>query len=80
MAARLLAPAPGSARVRQIHRWVSAIFTVTVAANFVAMLWGPPPPWIVYAPLLPLLLLLASGLVMLVRHVMDRRHRVPAPE
>ena len=48
--------------IRQSHRWVSMVFTLTVVANFVAMIQGPPPAWITYAPLLPLALLLFSGL------------------
>lgn len=52
--------------IRQIHRWLSLIFTATVAANFVAMAWGQPPAWVVYSPLLPLFLLLLSGLYMFV--------------
>ncbi|MFB9978293.1 hypothetical protein ACFSQQ_17140 [Mesorhizobium kowhaii] len=52
--------------VRQIHRWLSIIFTLTVIANFVAMALGQPPAWIVYSPLLPLFLLLFSGLYMFV--------------
>lgn len=48
--------------VRQAHRWVSMAFTLTVVANFAAMTQGPPPAWITYAPLLPLALLLFSGL------------------
>lgn len=50
--------------VRQIHRWLSIIFTITVIANFVALTQGEPPPWITYAPLPPLFLLLFSGLYM----------------
>jgi heme A synthase len=50
--------------IRQIHRWLSIIFTLTVIANFVAMAMGQPPPWVVYAPLLPLALLLFTGLYM----------------
>ena len=50
--------------IRQLHRWLSIAFTVTVVANFVAMALGPPPAWVVYAPLLPLFLLLFSGLYM----------------
>jgi hypothetical protein len=50
--------------IRQIHRWLSIIFTLTVIANFVAMGVGQPPPWVVYAPLLPLALLLFTGLYM----------------
>jgi hypothetical protein len=53
--------------VRQAHRWVSIAFTLTVIANFVAMSGGGvPPPWITYSPLLPLALLLFSGLYMFV--------------
>lgn len=55
-----------SKRIRQLHRWLSIIFTVTVAANFIAMAIGTPPAWIVYSPLPPLFLLLFSGLYMFV--------------
>jgi hypothetical protein len=48
--------------IRQTHRWLSIIFTATVIANFAAMALGPPPVWLVYAPLPPLFLMLASGL------------------
>lgn len=50
--------------VRQTHRWVSVAFTATVIANFVALAVGPgqPPAWVTYAPLLPLALLLFTGL------------------
>jgi len=50
--------------IRQIHRWLSIIFTMTVVANFIAMGLGEPPSWIVYSPLLPLFLLLFTGLYM----------------
>jgi hypothetical protein len=52
--------------VRQVHRWLSIAFTVTVIANFVAMGLGKPSPWVTYSPLLPLFLLLFSGLYMFV--------------
>jgi hypothetical protein len=52
--------------VRQIHRWLSIVFTLTVIANFVAMGFGEPAPWIVYSPLPPLFLLMFSGLYMFV--------------
>jgi hypothetical protein len=48
--------------LRQIHRWLSIAFTATVIANFVAMGFGQPPSWVVYSPLLPLALLLFTGL------------------
>lgn len=50
--------------IRQTHRWLSIIFTATVIANFVAMGLGEPPAWIVYSPLLPLFLLMFTGLYM----------------
>ncbi len=52
--------------IRQTHRWLSIAFTITVIANFVVMAQGPPPPWVTYAPLLPLALLLFSGLYLFV--------------
>ena len=52
--------------IRQIHRWLSIIFTATVIANFIAMGMGEPPTWAVYSPLLPLFLLLFTGLYMFV--------------
>lgn len=47
---------------RQFHRWTSLAFTATVIANFVAMALGTPPAWVTYSPLLPLALLLFTGL------------------
>ena len=50
--------------IRQIHRWLSIVFTVTVIANFMVLAEGDgmPPPWVTYSLLLPLALLLFSGL------------------
>jgi hypothetical protein len=55
--------------IRQIHRWVAIVFTVTVAANFIVMAQrggAMPTPWVTYSPLLPLALLLFSGLYLFV--------------
>jgi cellulose synthase/poly-beta-1,6-N-acetylglucosamine synthase-like glycosyltransferase len=52
--------------IRQIHRWLSIAFTVTVVANFAALGLGEPPALVVYSPLLPLFLLLFTGLYMVV--------------
>ena len=49
-------------RIRHVHRTIAVIFTITVLANFLAMPWGPTPPWITYAPLPPLFVLMGSGL------------------
>ena len=55
-----------SSWIRQAHRWVAIAFTVTVIANFIAMARGTPPLWVTYSPLLPLALLLFSGLYLFV--------------
>lgn len=53
--------------IRQGHRWLSIAFTVAVVANVVAVArWGTAPPWVTYSPLLPLVLLLLSGLYLFV--------------
>jgi hypothetical protein len=59
--------------VRQVHRWLSIAFTVTVIANFVAMSQGAPPPWVTYSPLVPLAVLLFTGLYMFVLPYATRR-------
>ncbi len=66
---------PASTWIRQFHRWTSIAFTLTVIANFVAMAQGDdtPPPWITYAPLLPLALLLLSGLYLFALPYLGRR-------
>jgi hypothetical protein len=53
-----------NSRIRQAHRVVSIAFTVTVVANFVALALGSgmPPPWVTYSPLLPLAVLMFTGL------------------
>lgn len=53
-------------RLRQLHRWTSIVFTLTVIANFVAMTRGTPPAIITYSPLPPLFVLLLTGLYLFV--------------
>ena len=59
--------------IRQFHRWVSMAFTLTVIANFVAMTRGTPPAWVTYSPLLPLALLLLTGLYLFALPYLARR-------
>jgi hypothetical protein len=61
--------------IRQFHRWMSIAFTVTVIANFIdiARGGGKPPSMITYSPLLPLALLLFSGLYLFVLPYLARR-------
>ena len=76
---------PRHHRVRQTHRWLSILFTLTVVANFVALGLGggrQPSPWVTYAPLPPLAVLLSSGLYLfalpyVARRRRDGRHPVP---
>ena len=61
---------------RQVHRWLSIAFTVTVIANFLAMGLRPgqqPPAWITYSPLLPLAFLLLTGLYLFALPYLVRR-------
>ena len=58
-----------SRSIRQIHRWLGIVFTVTVIANIVVMSVRQgqmPPPWVTYSPLPPLALLWFSGLYLFV--------------
>ena len=53
--------------IRQFHRWLSIIFTVVVAAIFVAKGMGKEPAnWMYLTPLPPLALLVLSGLYLFV--------------
>ena len=63
--------------IRQGHRWLGIVLTLTILANFVAMGFGQPPAPIVYAPLVPLTLLLASGLYMFVQPYLGRKGSGP---
>jgi heme A synthase len=52
--------------IRQIHRWLSIAFTVAVIANVVAMVQEKQAVWVGVLALLPLILLLLTGLYMFV--------------
>ena len=62
-----------NAWIRQFHRWVSIAFTLTVIANFVALGMGKQVAWLTYSPLLPLALLLFTGLYMFVLPYLAKR-------
>ena len=59
--------------IRQTHRWLSIVFTAAVGANFIAMALGKPPAWVVYSPLPPLFLMLATGLYLFVLPYLPKR-------
>lgn len=48
--------------MRRFHRWVSAIFTLSVIATFIALQQKEPLLWMSYVPLAPLALLAITGL------------------
>ena len=53
--------------MRQIHRWMSVVFTLAVIANFVSIAMGKqehPPGPITYSPLFPLFLMFLTGAYM----------------
>ena len=52
--------------VRQTHRWLSIAFTVAVIVNIVALGKKEPAAWVGLLALLPLALLLFTGLYLFV--------------
>jgi hypothetical protein len=52
--------------IRQIHRWLSIAFTLAVIINLVAMGQKEPALWVGLLALLPLILLLLTGLYLFV--------------
>ena len=55
-----------NAWVRQIHRWLSIAFTVAVIINIVALVQKEPAVWVGILALLPLALLMLTGLYLFV--------------
>ena len=53
--------------IRQFHRWVALIFMLVVGSIFAALGLGQKPAeWVYFVPLLPLGLLMLSGLYLFV--------------
>ncbi|HLT62029.1 MAG TPA: hypothetical protein VK020_12590 [Microlunatus sp.] len=62
--------------IRRCHRWIAAVFTVTVVITFIALALPEPMVWVSYLPLLPLGLLMISGsYLFLLPHVRRFRSR-----
>ena len=56
-----------SIRIRQVHRWLSIIFTAVVIVIFITLGVGKEPAyWAYLLPLFPLALLMLTGLYMFV--------------
>ena len=60
--------------VRQTHRWVCIAFTVAVIVNGVAVRLGKYTGWVGFSALLPLALLLLTGLYLFVLPYATRWH------
>jgi len=52
--------------IRQIHRWLSIVFTVAVIINIIAMVRESQAVWVGLLALFPLILLMLTGLYMFV--------------
>ena len=50
--------------LRQIHRWTSIVFTVSIIVTIIALVQKEPIVWVSYVPLFPLAVLLLTGLYM----------------
>lgn len=64
-----------SKSIRQLHRWLSIIFTACVVANFAVMGRGQIAVWVGLSTLVPLALLLLTGLYLFVLPYAARRGR-----
>ncbi|OWV71102.1 hypothetical protein ATY77_16215 [Rhizobium sp. R634] len=51
---------------RQVHRWLSIAFTLAVTINIIAMLQERSAVWVGVLALVPLVLLLVTGLYLFV--------------
>jgi hypothetical protein len=59
--------------IRQTHRWLSIAFTAGVVTYMVVMTRGQPAAWVGLLALVPLILLLLSGLYLFVLPYAARR-------
>lgn len=71
-----------STLIRQFHRWLSILFTLGVVANTIVIFMlgkgQQPPSWMYLFALIPLFLLLFSGLYLFVLPYIARRGRAGA--
>jgi hypothetical protein len=67
-------------RIRQLHRWLAITFTIAVLLNFAVIGRGTIAQWVGAATLVPLFLLLFTGLYMFALPYLAKRRgqRQPA--
>jgi len=63
--------------IRQLHRWLSIAFTLAVIVNVVALGQNEPAVWVGFLALLPLILLLITGLYLFVLPYVTKWRRSP---
>ena len=66
--------------VRQVHRWLSLIFTLAVIANLIAMFTRQQAVWVGLLALFPLIPLMITGLWMFFRPYLARHAEGPTVE
>jgi len=59
--------------IRKTHRWLGIAFTLGVITYMLAMTQGTPPWWVGLFALVPLILLLVSGLYLFALPYFTRR-------
>ena len=59
--------------IRQSHRWLGMSLIALTIVNMIAFGMGYALPWLYYLPLIPLFLLMFSGLYMFVQPYLARR-------
>lgn len=69
-----------AAAVRRVHRVLAPVFAVAVVANFAVLGRGTLALWVGTATLVPLALLLVTGLVLFARPYFARRPVAPAAQ
>lgn len=69
---------PWNKWIRQFHRWMSVLFTLSVIATFIALAQKEPVVWVSYVPLAPLALLTLTGLYLFALPYVARRQRAGA--
>ena len=66
--------------IRQAHRWLSIAFTATVILNLVALAQGWQAVWVGILALIPLILLMISGLYLFALPYLTRGRSAAAPD
>ena len=66
--------------MRQTHRWLGMSLIVLTIINVIAFSMGYAIPWLYYLPLLPLFLLMGTGLYMFVQPYLGRSRSAGADQ